>query len=61
MLTTTQEVLFDLIDLADNNPELMELPIEGFEEFETFGEFIAEQRMKLELIEAGFEIAKEEV
>lgn len=55
MLTTIQEVLFDLIDLADNNPEMMCLKIEGFGEFETLGEFIQEQREKMEDLEEEVE------
>lgn len=59
MKTTIQEVLFDLIDLADNNPELLALPIEGFEEFDTLGDFIDEQRMKMVMLEEGIEAGVE--
>ena len=52
METTIQEILFDLIDIADQNPHLMDLRIEGFEEFKTLGEFVAEQKMKVEQLEA---------
>ena len=51
MKTTIQEALFDLIDLAENNPEMMNLKIVGFSEFETLGEFIQEQREKMEDLE----------
>ena len=51
MITTIQEVLFDLIDLAENNPEMMGLKIDGFSEFDTLGEFIQEQREKMEDLE----------
>lgn len=51
MKTTIQEVLFDLFDIVNNNPHLMHLKIEGFEEFDTLGEFITEQRMKMEHLE----------
>ena len=51
MITTIQEVLFDLIDLAENNPEMMNLKIDGFSEFDTLGEFIQEQREKMEDLE----------
>lgn len=51
MIVTIQEVLFDLIDLAEQNPHLMDLRIEGFQEFKTLGEFVAEQRMKIEQME----------
>ncbi len=52
MKTTIQEVLFDLIDLAEQNPDLLDLRIEGFGEFETLGEFIEEQKMKIEQLES---------
>lgn len=51
MKTTIQEVLFDLFDIMNSNPHLMHLKIEGFEEFDTLGEFITEQRMKMEHLE----------
>lgn len=52
MKTTIQEVFFDLTDLLENNPHLENLVIEGAAEFSTLGEFIAEQREKLEALEA---------
>lgn len=51
MLTTVQEILFDIIDLVDENEELMNTKITGFDEFETLGEFLQEQREKLSEME----------
>lgn len=49
LLTTVQEVFFDLCDLLENND--LDETIEGFEEFGTLREFIIEQREKLAQIE----------
>lgn len=51
MITTIQEVYFDLVDLVENNPDLMNLKIQGFEEFATLGDFVDEQRAKMTYLE----------
>lgn len=51
MLTSVQEVLFDLTDLLESNPHLMTVKIEGFNEFDTLGEFLQEQKAKVQYIE----------
>lgn len=52
MLTTIQEIYFDLCDLLENNGEaLADIPIEGFSEFETLGEFLEEQKAKVSSLE----------
>jgi hypothetical protein len=52
MLTTIQEIYFDLCDLLENNGDaLANIPIEGFSEFETLGEFLEEQKAKVGWLE----------
>ena len=53
MITTVQEVLFDLIDLLDNND--LTQKINGFEEFSNLREFILEQKTKMEELEGMLE------
>lgn len=55
MLSTIQEMYFDITDLIENNEELLDLKIEGFAEFETLGEFLEEQRTKVSGIEDELE------
>jgi hypothetical protein len=50
LLTTIQEVYFDLEDLQQNN-YLKGVKVEGFEEFKNMQEFIDEQVMKLNYLE----------
>jgi hypothetical protein len=50
MLTTVQEIYFDLCDLLENN-DLNDIKIEGFSEFETLGEFLEEQKAKVGWLE----------
>ena len=50
LLTTIQEVYFDLEDLQTNN-YLKAIKIEGFEEFDNLREFIDEQISKLNYLE----------
>jgi len=52
MLTTIQEIYFDLTDLIEENEEqLAEIKINGFSEFENLLEFIREQRDKMSDLE----------
>lgn len=55
MITSVQEVLFDLSDLLESNPHLMTVKIEGFNEFDTLGEFLLEQKSKMQYIEECIE------
>ncbi len=48
LLTTAQEVLFDLHDLRNNNDDQ---PIDGFSEFETLHEYLDDQITKMTQIE----------
>lgn len=48
LLTTAQEVLFDLHDLLNQNDDQF---IDGFSEFETLHEFLGDQINKLTQIE----------
>ena len=48
--TLVQEVYFDLCDAIDKG-DLYDYPIQGFDEFATILEFLAEQKSKLERIE----------
>jgi hypothetical protein len=50
LLTTVQEVYFDLIDL-ENNLYLKGIDLKGFEEFDNLYQFIDEQKMKLLYVE----------
>ena len=50
LLTTIQEVYFDLEDLQTNN-YLKGVKIEGFEEFDNMRDFIDEQISKLNYLE----------
>jgi hypothetical protein len=56
LLTTVQEVFFDLQDLI-NSGQIDDVAIDGFQEFETLLEFVQEQRDKLAQIE---ELIKQE-
>ena len=51
MLTTIQEIYFDLCDLLENNEALANIKIEGFSEFDTLGEFLEEQKTKVSWLE----------
>lgn len=53
LLTTIQEVYFDLEDLGQNN-YLKGIKIEGFEEFDNLRDFIEEQISKLNYLENHF-------
>lgn len=53
LLTTIQEVYFDLEDLGQNN-YLKGIKIDGFEEFDNLQEFIEEQISKLNYLENHF-------
>ena len=46
MLTTLQEIYFDLCDLIDSG-QVDDIAISEFAEFETLREFLVEQREKL--------------
>ena len=46
MLTTLQEIYFDLCDLIDSG-QVDDIAISEFAEFETLREFLVEQRTKL--------------
>ena len=48
LLTTAQEVLFDLHDLRNNNDDQF---ISGFSEFETLHEYLDDQIIKMTQIE----------
>jgi hypothetical protein len=50
LLTTVQEVYFDLCDL-DNNNELKNIKVKGFEEFKNLRDLIDEQINKLNYLE----------
>jgi len=50
LLTTAQEMYFDLIDL-ESNLYLKGIELKGFEEFNNLQEFIDEQRSKLLYLE----------
>jgi hypothetical protein len=50
LLTTIQEVYFDLEDLQQNN-YLKAVKVEGFEEFKNMQQFIDEQISKLNYLE----------
>ena len=50
LLTTIQEVYFDLEDLQQNN-YLKGIKVEGFEEFDNLRDFIDEQISKLNYLE----------
>jgi hypothetical protein len=50
LLTTIQEVYFDLEDLQQNN-YLKGVKVEGFEEFKNMQQFIEEQISKLNYLE----------
>ena len=50
MLTTIQEVYFDLTDLIESG-QIDDIKIEGFTEFETLREFLEEQRAKMSWLE----------
>ncbi len=50
LLTTIQEVYFDLEDLQQNN-YLKGVKVEGFEEFDNMRDFIDEQISKLNYLE----------
>lgn len=52
MLTTIQEVYFDLTDLIESG-QIDDIQIEGFTEFETLREFLEEQRRKMSDLEDG--------
>ena len=54
LLTTVQEVYFDLCDLIDSG-QADDITISGFDEFETLLEFLEEQKMKLSSIEDALE------
>lgn len=48
-ITTMQEILFDLFDLIADNDDM---PIAGFDEFQTLHQFALEQIAKLESLGA---------
>ena len=48
IVTTIQEVLFDLYDLMETNDDQ---PIDGFEEFKTLYDFLGDQINKLASVE----------
>jgi hypothetical protein len=50
LLTTIQEIYFDLEDLQQNN-YLKGVKVEGFEEFKNMQQFIEEQISKLNYLE----------
>ena len=50
LLTTVQEVYFDLEDLGNSN-YLKGIKVEGFDEFNNMRDFIDEQIMKLNYLE----------
>jgi hypothetical protein len=52
-LHNLQEIYFDLVDLIENNPNLLKIKIDGLEEFSNLGEFLFEQKTKLEIIESS--------
>jgi len=52
-LNNLQEIYFDLVDLIENNPKLLKIKIDGLEEFSNLGEFLVEQKTKLEIIESS--------
>ena len=54
LLTTVQEVYFDLCDLIDSG-QVDDIQISGFDEFDTLLEFLEEQKMKLASIEDSLE------
>jgi hypothetical protein len=51
-LTLLQEVFFDICDLLDSR-EVDRIKLKSFDEFETLGEFLQEQKQKLAQIEGA--------
>jgi hypothetical protein len=45
-----QEIYFDICDAIEKG-NLKDIPIDGFQEFDTVLNFLKEQKMKLELLE----------
>jgi hypothetical protein len=52
MKTKVQEILFDLIDILEQN-DFKHVKIEGFQEFDTLEDFLQEQKEKIESIESS--------
>lgn len=50
IITTVQEVYFDLVDL-DKNTYLKGIELKGFSEFDNMRDFIDEQMMKISYLE----------
>jgi hypothetical protein len=55
IITTVQEVYFDLVDL-DKNAYLKGIELKGFSEFDTMRDFIDEQMMKISYLENHLKI-----
>jgi len=55
LLTTVQEVYFDLVDL-DKNTYLKGIKLEGFNEFDNMRDFVDEQISKLNYLENHLKI-----
>lgn len=54
MLTTLQEIYFDVCDLIDSG-QIDDFALRGFQEFKTLREFMEEQKGKLEAVEIWME------
>lgn len=51
IITTVQEVYFDLVDLGESN-NLKRIRLKGFQEFNNMQNFIDEQIMKISYLES---------